>query len=152
MDGIGRREKMARRAGAGERRADLARDVPRLADAAAQHRCVAANDAIDGGAEFFPHHHCAHRANGVRLSFDHFGGQICFNFGCGHSTSDDNRTHLPREFAGRCRYNLMGKSTKDGLVDYRVEIPVYNGPMDLLLYLLKRDELDIYDIPIARIT
>src|SRR4051794_38722768 len=37
-------------------------------------------------------------------------------------------------------------------VEYRVELPVYNGPMDLLLYLIKRDELDIYDIPIARIT
>lgn len=37
-------------------------------------------------------------------------------------------------------------------MDYRVELDVYNGPMDLLLYLLKRDELDIYDIPIARIT
>jgi segregation and condensation protein A len=36
--------------------------------------------------------------------------------------------------------------------DYRVELDVYNGPMDLLLYLIKRDELDIYDIPIARIT
>src|SRR4051812_13837821 len=36
--------------------------------------------------------------------------------------------------------------------EYRVELDVYNGPMDLLLYLLKRDELDIYDIPIARIT
>ncbi len=37
-------------------------------------------------------------------------------------------------------------------MDYRVELDVYNGPMDLLLYLIKRDELDIYDIPIARIT
>ena len=36
--------------------------------------------------------------------------------------------------------------------DYRVELDVYNGPLDLLLYLIKRDELDIYDIPIARIT
>ena len=36
--------------------------------------------------------------------------------------------------------------------DYRVELDVYNGPLDLLLYLLKRDEIDIYDIPIARIT
>lgn len=44
-------------------------------------------------------------------------------------------------------------TTKDGArVDYRVDLPVYNGPLDLLLYLLKRDELDIYDIPIARIT
>src|ERR1700742_1096869 len=37
-------------------------------------------------------------------------------------------------------------------LDYRVELDVYNGPLDLLLYLIKRDELDIYDIPIAKIT
>ena len=37
-------------------------------------------------------------------------------------------------------------------MDYRVELDVFNGPLDLLLYLLKRDEVDIYDIPIARIT
>src|SRR5438132_105695 len=37
-------------------------------------------------------------------------------------------------------------------VEYRVELDVYNGPLDLLLYLIKKDELDIYDIPIARIT
>jgi segregation and condensation protein A len=36
-------------------------------------------------------------------------------------------------------------------VEYRVELDVYNGPLDLLLYLIKRDELDIYDIPITRI-
>ena len=37
-------------------------------------------------------------------------------------------------------------------MDYRVELDIYNGPLDLLLYLIKRDELDIYDIPITRIT
>src|ERR1043166_5153214 len=37
-------------------------------------------------------------------------------------------------------------------MEYRVQLDVYNGPLDLLLYLIKRDELDIYDIPIARIT
>jgi segregation and condensation protein A len=36
--------------------------------------------------------------------------------------------------------------------DYRVELDVFNGPLDLLLYLIKRDELDIYDIPIHDIT
>jgi segregation and condensation protein A len=36
-------------------------------------------------------------------------------------------------------------------VEYRVELDVFNGPLDLLLYLIRRDELDIYDIPIARI-
>ena len=43
-------------------------------------------------------------------------------------------------------------TTRAASRDYRVELDVYNGPLDLLLYLLKRDELDIYDIPIARIT
>jgi segregation and condensation protein A len=38
------------------------------------------------------------------------------------------------------------------VVEYRVQLDVFDGPLDLLLYLLKRDELDIYDIPIARIT
>ena len=36
--------------------------------------------------------------------------------------------------------------------DYRVNLDVYNGPLDLLLYLIRREEVDIYDIPIARIT
>ncbi len=37
-------------------------------------------------------------------------------------------------------------------MDYRVELDNFNGPLDLLLYLIKRDELDVYDIPIHRIT
>lgn len=39
-----------------------------------------------------------------------------------------------------------------GTAEYNVELEVYKGPMDLLLYLIKREEVDIYDIPIARIT
>ena len=38
------------------------------------------------------------------------------------------------------------------MTDYRVNLDVYNGPLDLLLYLIRRDELDIYDIPIAHVT
>ena len=37
-------------------------------------------------------------------------------------------------------------------MEYRVELDVYSGPLDLLLFLIKRDELDIYDIPISKIT
>ncbi len=33
-----------------------------------------------------------------------------------------------------------------------VKLPVFEGPLDLLLYLIRKDELDIYDIPIERIT
>jgi segregation and condensation protein A len=36
--------------------------------------------------------------------------------------------------------------------EYLVDLDIFHGPLDLLLYLIKRDELDIYDIPIARIT
>ena len=36
--------------------------------------------------------------------------------------------------------------------EYRVDLDIYNGPLDLLLYLIKRDEIDIYDIPISSIT
>lgn len=33
-----------------------------------------------------------------------------------------------------------------------VKLPVFEGPLDLLLYLIKKEELDIYDIPIELIT
>ncbi|NLL82406.1 MAG: segregation/condensation protein A [Tissierellia bacterium] len=35
---------------------------------------------------------------------------------------------------------------------YKVEVEVFEGPMDLLLSLIKKDEIDIYDIPINTIT
>ena len=34
--------------------------------------------------------------------------------------------------------------------DYKVKLEVFEGPLDLLLYLIKRDEVDIYDISIER--
>ena len=36
--------------------------------------------------------------------------------------------------------------------DYKVTLDVFEGPLDLLLYLIRREELDIYDIPIERVT
>ena len=35
---------------------------------------------------------------------------------------------------------------------YRVDLEVFAGPLDLLLYLVRKEEVDIYDIPIARVT
>ena len=35
---------------------------------------------------------------------------------------------------------------------YRVKLENFEGPLDLLLFFIKRDELNIYDIPIAQIT
>ena len=34
----------------------------------------------------------------------------------------------------------------------QVSLPAFEGPLDLLLYLIKKNRLNIYDIPIARIT
>jgi len=35
--------------------------------------------------------------------------------------------------------------------DYRVRLPVFDGPLDLLLYLVKKNEVDVRDIPVATI-
>jgi len=35
---------------------------------------------------------------------------------------------------------------------YEITLPIFEGPLDLLLYLLRKNEVDIYDIPIAEIT
>ncbi|HAJ26946.1 MAG TPA: chromosome segregation protein ScpA [Syntrophus sp. (in: bacteria)] len=37
-------------------------------------------------------------------------------------------------------------------MDYEVKLDIFEGPLDLLLYLIKKNELDIYNIPIALIT
>jgi len=35
---------------------------------------------------------------------------------------------------------------------YKVKLPIFEGPFDLLLHLIKKEKLNIYDIPIAKIT
>ena len=37
-------------------------------------------------------------------------------------------------------------------MSYKIKLETFEGPLDLLLYFIKRDELDIYDIPISKIT
>lgn len=36
--------------------------------------------------------------------------------------------------------------------EYRVNLDIFAGPLDLLLYLVRKEEVDIYDIPISRVT
>ena len=36
--------------------------------------------------------------------------------------------------------------------DYRIKLPIFEGPLDLLLFLIRKNELDIYDIPIETVT
>ena len=35
---------------------------------------------------------------------------------------------------------------------YEIKLPLFEGPFDLLLFFIERDELDIYDIPISKVT
>jgi segregation and condensation protein A len=37
-------------------------------------------------------------------------------------------------------------------MSYKVKLEIFEGPLDLLLYLIRKNELDIYDIPIVSIT
>jgi len=47
---------------------------------------------------------------------------------------------------------LSNTQQVEGGGEYKVELDVYSGPLELLLYLIRRDEVDIRNIPIARIT
>ena len=37
-------------------------------------------------------------------------------------------------------------------MSFEIKLPLFEGPFDLMLFFIERDELDIYDIPIAKIT
>src|SRR6187200_2385293 len=51
---------------------------------------------------------------------------------------------------GKCS-RLQRPAQEAQAMDYRVELDAFHGPLDLLLYLVKKNEVDIFDIPIAKI-
>ncbi len=52
----------------------------------------------------------------------------------------------PRKSGFRSHTPIMTQET------FEVKLPLFKGPFDLLLFFIERDELDIYDIPISKIT
>jgi segregation and condensation protein A len=76
--------------------------------------------------------------------------------------SDDRETTAPPDAANGTPADVLVESPaargRDGEPVVRprpgvtFRLPRFEGPLDLLLHLIKRDEIDIYDIPIARIT
>ena len=46
----------------------------------------------------------------------------------------------------------LGERSLSRLVEYKVKLDRFEGPLDLLLYLIKKEEINVYDIPIAQIT
>ncbi len=47
---------------------------------------------------------------------------------------------------------LTENSSNSAKAPYQIKLEIFEGPLDLLLYLIKKEEIDIYDIPIAHIT
>jgi segregation and condensation protein A len=52
--------------------------------------------------------------------------------------------------ADRLRAPTMPRVVLDA--DYRIKLQAFEGPLDLLLFLIRKNELDIYDIPIEQVT
>lgn len=52
-----------------------------------------------------------------------------------------------QNMAGDAQTEFAGSSDQ-----YKVKLAMFEGPLDLLLYLIRKEEVSIYDIPIARIT
>jgi len=50
---------------------------------------------------------------------------------------------------GETRYFCPFMTTTE---NFEIRLPLFEGPFDLLLFFIERDELDIYDIPISKIT
>jgi len=48
--------------------------------------------------------------------------------------------------------NFDGKSVNPETSGITIKLDAFEGPLDLLLHLIRKDEIDIWDIPIARIT
>lgn len=46
----------------------------------------------------------------------------------------------------------FARQRSDMATEYRVELDVFHGPLDLLLYLVRRSEVDIRELPIREIT
>jgi segregation and condensation protein A len=60
-----------------------------------------------------------------------------------------SETTLNEVFAGSLG-KKPGDADRDNQ-DYRIRLPVFEGPLDLLLHLIRRDQINIYDIPVAKI-
>src|SRR3954453_4112194 len=75
------------------------------------------------------------------------------------SACQDQTKNGPRAEAGAARLALVpapppeyrGAMTAGPIADYQVVLDTFRGPLDLLLYLVKRDEVDVLNIPIARV-
>ncbi len=56
--------------------------------------------------------------------------------------------------SSNCKLYFFMAATEDSLVrsyDHNIRLPVFEGPLDLLLFLIRKNEVDIYDIPVEKV-
>src|SRR3954464_12826946 len=58
-----------------------------------------------------------------------------------------SRSHYLRDFLFHVKQQALSNNTET----YQIKLSQFEGPFDLLLFFIERDELDIYNIPITRI-
>jgi segregation and condensation protein A len=66
---------------------------------------------------------------------------------------NDTRGECSRGIVCAHKARLQGTQTvtQQEVSSYRVELDLFSGPLDLLLYLVRRNEVEILDLPVARI-
>ncbi|MEC8992892.1 MAG: segregation/condensation protein A, partial [Candidatus Latescibacterota bacterium] len=69
-----------------------------------------------------------------------------------NETPDPDLTIIPDDAVSDEAARVEAAEAKALIDDYGVNLDVFEGPLDLLLYLIRKSEVDIYDIPVARIT
>jgi len=73
-------------------------------------------------------------------------------FDGGRSILDVQIGRPPRPICGCRRLMPPNSAAVVPDADYRIKLPVFEGPLDLLLFLIRKSEIDIYDIPIEAVT
>ena len=66
----------------------------------------------------------------------------------------DNRhnRHYNRSVETFSRDRRAVQATSQGLQGYQVHLPLFEGPLDLLLHLIEREQLDITKVALAQVT
>ncbi|MBN8422301.1 MAG: segregation/condensation protein A [Verrucomicrobia bacterium] len=69
---------------------------------------------------------------------------------CAPAAGEVNRITIPALPPCHSRFPALSRSVED--TDYKVRLEIFEGPLDLLLYLIKKEEIDIYNVSLERIT
>lgn len=78
------------------------------------------------------------------------GGQDTFAYGWGAGGLGCGEEFTAGNAGWRCILTIHFQTAVDD--SYKVKLDIFEGPLDLLLYLIKKDEVDILDVNIERIT